>query len=131
MWELAYIELSLHPNKDAVILPEQVEIVIRTDSVLPENGLVDGEDGLDTIEYWADERTDLHIHFHENRSELPPEESAEGARGNVTDSVGWLRGMPAGSLSEGEIQRVFTMLGSDGSQSELPGELPGRLGPVS
>ena len=128
LWELAYIELSLHPNKDAVILPEQVEIVIRTDSVLPENGLVDGEDGLDTIEYWADERTDLHIHFHENRSELPPEESAEGARGNVTDSVGWLRGMPAGSLSEGEIQRVFTMLGSDGSQSELPGDLPERLG---
>ncbi len=128
LWELAYIELSLHPNKDAIILPEQVEIVIRTDSVLPENGLVDGEDGLDTIEYWADERTDLHIHFHENRSELPPEESAEGARGNVTDSVGWLRGMPAGSLSEGEIQRVFTMLGSDGSQSELPGDLPERLG---
>ena len=128
LWELAYIELSLHPNKDAVILPEQVEIVIRTDSVLPENGLVDGEDGLDTLEYWADERTDLHIHFHENRSELPPEESAGGGRGNVTDSVGWLRGMPAGSLSEGEIQRVFTMLGSDGSQSELPGDLPERLG---
>lgn len=130
LWELAYIELSLHPNKDAVILPNQVDIVIRTDTVLPANGLVDGEDGLTTIEYWADERTDLHIHFHENRSELPAEESDDGGQGNVTDSVGWLRGMPAGSLSEGEIRRVFRMLGSDGSQSQLPGELPERLGMI-
>jgi len=128
LWELAYIELSFHPNKDAVIIPEEVDIIIRTDSVLPENGLVDGEDGLTTIEYWADQRTDLHIHFHENRSELPPSESDGGSRGNVTDSVGWLRGMPAGSLSPGEIERVFRMLGSDGSQSQLPGQLPSRLG---
>ena len=128
LWELAYIELSFHPNKDAVIIPEEVDIIIRTDSVLPENGLVDGEDGLTTIEYWADQRTDLHIHFHENRSELPPSESEDGSRGNVTDSVGWLRGMPAGSLSPGEIERVFRMLGSDGSQSQLPGQLPSRMG---
>ncbi len=128
LWELAYVELSFHPNKDAVIIPEEVDIIIRTDSVLPENGLVDGENGLTTIEYWADQRTDLHIHFHENRSGLPPSESDDGSRGNVTDSVGWLRGMPAGSLSPGEIERVFRMLGSDGSQSQLPGELPSRLG---
>ena len=36
--------------------------------------------------------------------------------------------MPQGSLSEGEIERVFRMLGSDGSQSQLPGDLPDRLG---
>ena len=128
LWELAYIELSFHPNKQAVVIPEEVEVVIRTDSVLPENNIVDGERGLTTIEYWADERTDLHIHFHENRSELPPEESSDGGIGNVTDSMGWLRGMPAGSLSQGEIERAFRMLGSDGSQSQLPGDLPDRLG---
>ena len=128
LWELAYIELSFHPNKQAVVVPEEIEVIIRTDSVLPENTLVDGERGLTTIEYWADERTDLHIHFHENRSELPPEESSDGGIGNVTDSLGWLRGMPAGSLSEGEIERIFRMLGSDGSQSQLPGHLPDRLG---
>lgn len=128
LWELAYIELSFHPNKQAVVIPEEADVVIRTDSVLPENSIVDGERGLTTIEYWADERTDLHIHFHENRSELPPEESSDGGRGNVTDSTGWLRGLPKGSLSEGEIERVFRMLGSDGSQSQLPGELPQRLG---
>ncbi len=128
LWELAYIELSFHPNKQAVVVPEEIEVIIRTDSVLPENTLVDGERGLTTIEYWADERTDLHIHFHENRSELPPEESSDGGIGNVTDSLGWLRGMPAGSLSEGEIERIFRMLGSDGSQSQLPGDLPDRLG---
>jgi len=128
LWELAYIELSFHPNRQAVVIPEEIEVVIRTDSVLPENNLVDGERGLTTIEYWADERTDLHIHFHEDRSELPPEESDDGSYGNTTDSLGWLRGMPKGSLSEGEIERVFRMLGSDDSQSELPGELPDRLG---
>ena len=128
LWELAYIELSFHPNRQAVVIPEEIEVVIRTDSVLPENNLVDGERGLTTIEYWADERTDLHIHFHEDRSELPPEESDDGSYGNTTDSLGWLRGMPEGSLSEGEIERVFRMLGSDDSQSELPGELPDRLG---
>jgi len=128
LWELAYIELAFHPNRQAVIIPEEIDIVIRTDSVLPENSIVDGERGLTTIEYWADQRTDLHIHFHENRSELPPEESSDGSFGNVTDSIGWLRGMPQGSLSEGEIERVFRMLGSDGSQSQLPGELPDRLG---
>jgi len=128
LWELAYIELSFHPNKQAVVIPEEIEVIIRTDSVLPENNIVDGERGLTTIEYWADERTDLHIHFHENRSELPPEESSDGGIGNVTDSLGWLRGMPAGSLSEGEIERIFRMLGSDGSQSQLPGDLPERLG---
>ncbi|MEE3315952.1 MAG: hypothetical protein VX184_03825 [Candidatus Thermoplasmatota archaeon] len=128
LWELAYIELSFHPNQQAVVIPEEIEVVIRTDSVLPENSIVDGERGLTTIEYWANERADLHIHFHENRSELPPEESSEDSFGNVTDSLGWLRGMPEGSLSEGEIERVFRMLGSDGSQSELPGDLPDRLG---
>ena len=128
LWELAYIELSFHPNKQAVVIPEEIEVIIRTDSVLPENNIVDGERGLTTIEYWADERTDLHIHFHENRSQLPPEESSDGGIGNVTDSLGWLRGMPAGSLSEGEIERIFRMLGSDGSQSQLPGDLPERLG---
>ena len=91
LWELAYIELSFHPNKQAVVIPEEIEVIIRTDSVLPENNIVDGERGLTTIEYWADERTDLHIHFHENRSELPPEESSDGGIGNVTDSLGWLR----------------------------------------
>ncbi len=128
LWELAYIELSFHPNRQAVVIPEEIEVVIRTDSVLPENGIVDGERGLTTIEYWANERTDLHIHFHENRAELPPEESDGDSFGNITDSLGWLRGMPEGSLSEGEIERVFRMLGSDGSQSELPGDLPNRLG---
>ena len=63
LWELAYIELAFHPNRQAVIIPEEIDIVIRTDSVLPENSIVDGERGLTTIEYWADQRTDLHIHF--------------------------------------------------------------------
>ena len=85
-----------------------------------------GENGLTTLEYWADERADLHIHFHEDRSEAP-EENSDGNYGNVTDSRGWFRGMPEGSLTTEEIDRTFTMLGSK-SEPELPGSQPDRLG---
>ena len=58
-----------------------------------------------------------------------PEDKADGDFGNSTDSLGWLRGMPAGTLSPQEIDRVFTMLGSR-SSPELPGSQPDRLGSI-
>ena len=126
IWELAYIEARFHPHRDSIVIPNSAEVVIRTDSVLPTSTGMEGERSLTTIEYWADERADMHIHFHENRSNLPPSES-DGNFGNVTDSKGWFRGMPAGSLSDNEIRRIFRMLGSADSP-ELPGGLPEKLG---
>ena len=126
VWEVAYIEAAVHPNRLATILPEEVEVTIRTDSTLADGTGDLGENGLTTVEYWADERADLHIHFHENRSEVPPDNS-DGIYGNVTDSSGWFRGMPKGSLTTEEIDRTFTMLGSK-SEPELPGGQPNRLG---
>ena len=126
VWEVAYIEAAIHPNRLATSLPQQVDVTIRTDSTLADGTGSAGENGLTTVEYWADERADLHIHFHEDRSEVPPE-NADGDYGNVTDSSGWLRGMPAGSLSTAEIDRAFTMLGSK-SEPQLPGGQPTRLG---
>ena len=126
VWEVAYIEAAVHPNRLATTLPEEVEVTIRTDSTLADGTGNLGENGLTTLEYWADERADLHIHFHENRSEVPPENS-DGVYGNVTDSSGWFRGMPEGSLTTEEIDRTFTMLGSK-SEPELPGGQPNRLG---
>ena len=128
LWELAYIEARFHPHGDSDAIPSSAEIVIRTDSVLPTATGMEGERSLTTIEYWADERSDMHIHFHENRSNLPPSES-DDAFGNVTDSLGWLRGMPEGSLSDNDIRRVFRMLGSADSP-ELPGGLPENLGMI-
>lgn len=128
LWELAYIEARLHPNGDSTELPSSAEVIIRTDSNLPTVTGMEGDRSLTTIEYWADKRTDLHIHFHENRSNLPPSES-DGNFGNVTDSMGWLRGMPEGTMSSNEISRVFRMLGSADSP-ELPGGLPERLGMI-
>ena len=126
VWELAYIEAAIHPNRLSTILPEQLEVTIRTDSTLADGTGSLGENGLTTLEYWADERADLHIHFHEDRSEAP-EENSDGNYGNVTDSRGWFRGMPEGSLTTEEIDRTFTMLGSK-SEPELPGSQPDRLG---
>jgi len=126
VWEVAYIEAAIHPNRLANILPSQVDVTIRTDSTLADGTGSLGENGLTTVEYWADERADLHLHFHEDRSQVPPENS-DGEYGNLTDSIGWFRGMPAGSLDDQEIDRIFTMLGSK-SSPELPGGQPSRLG---
>ncbi|MEL0335872.1 MAG: hypothetical protein VXA63_02180, partial [Euryarchaeota archaeon] len=126
VWEVAYIEAAIHPNRLSTILPEQLEVTIRTDSTLADGTGSLGENGLSTLEYWADERADLHIHFHEDRSEAP-EENSDGNYGNVTVSRGWFRGMPEGSLTTEEIDRTFTMLGSK-SEPELPGSQPDRLG---
>lgn len=126
MWELAYIEARFHPHAESKRLPRDAELVVRTDSVLPVSGGVQGEKSLTTLEYWADRRSDLHIHFHEDRSDLPESES-DGSYGNTTDSMGWLRGMPAGSLEQDEIERAFRMLGST-DQPELPGDIPNELG---
>ena len=56
-----------------------------------------------------------------------PESESDGSFGNTTDSLGWFRGMPAGTLSEGQIERAFRMLGSV-DQPGLPGDIPDRLG---
>jgi hypothetical protein len=128
IWEVAYIEATVHPNGVSTRLPSEVNLVIRTDSTLAEGAGDLGENALDTIEYYADRRSDLHIHFHENKAGEPVSNSNE-PRGNSTDTIGWLRGMPAGSLSANEIDRVFTMLGSK-SSPELPGGQPEKLGMI-
>ena len=122
--EFAYIDLGIHPVEESVVLPSVIDLVLRNDDILTTSFGMTGEGGLDTIEYYADERTDLHIHFHENRSN---QVSAPGEPfGNITDSIGWLRGMPSGELPQNHIQRIFRMLGSE-SSPELPGQMPERL----
>lgn len=128
VWEVAYIEATVHPNGVSTRLPSEVNLVIRTDTTLAQGSGGAGENALDTIEYYADRRADLHIHFHENKAGNPTDNSDDYS-GNSTDTLGWLRGMPAGSLSSDEIDRVFTMLGSK-SSPELPGGQPERLGMI-
>ena len=126
LWELAYISLDVKPNGVSEMIPGDLELVIRTDSTIPAAGGIEGDRSLTTVEYFADRRSDLHIHFHEDRSGTPIDEN-QGAHGNTTNSLGWLRGMPEGSMSQGEITRIFRMLGSS-DEPELPGGKPGRLG---
>ena len=126
LWELAYINLDVKPNGVSSMIPGDVELVIRTDSSIPALGGIEGDRSLTTVEYFADRRSDLHIHFHEDRSGVSQEENG-GSFGNTTESLGWLRGMPEGSMSQGEITRIFRMLGSS-DEPELPGGKPSRLG---
>ncbi len=124
IWELSYLELGVHPISTSYDLPSIVDLTIRTDNVLPTGSGTVGEDGLTSIEYYADERADLWLHFHENRSSY--RESASEPYGNVTETLVWLRGMPSGTMTPTEIERCFQMLGS-ASQPELPGQIPSRL----
>ena len=128
VWELAYIEARFHPSGNSLELPSSAQVVIRSDSILPTSTGLEGERSLTTIEYWADKSADLFIHFHEDRSNLP-ESQSDGEFGNATDSYGWLRGMPEGSMSIDEIERIFRMLGSVG-ETELPGDIPSKLGSI-
>jgi hypothetical protein len=124
MWELSYLEVALHPIAGSERLPSIVDLTIRTDSILPTGSGAAGEDGLMTIEYYGDERMDLWLHFHEDRQNYS--ENDDGVYGNVTETLGWLRGMPSGTLNPTEIERCFQMLGS-ATSPELPGQLPTRL----
>ena len=126
IWEVAYIDLGIHPEGQELVIPTEVSVTIRTDSALASGVGGAGERSLSTLEYYADRGADIHLHFHEDRANVP-EDHADGDYGNSTDSLGWLRGMPSGSLSPQEIDRVFTMLGSR-SSPELPGSQPDRLG---
>ena len=124
LWELSYLEVGVHPNSTAYRLPAIVDLTIRTDNVLPTGSGTIGEDGLTSIEYYADERADLWLHFHENKSSF--RDSSSEPYGNVSETLVWLRGMPSGTMTPLEIERCFQMLGS-ASQPELPGQLPSRL----
>lgn len=122
--EFAYIDIGIHPVETNVVLPSVIDLVLRNDDVLTTSFGMTGEGGLDTVEYFADERADLHLHFYENRSN---QVSAPGEPyGNITDSLGWLRGMPSGELPSDEVSRIFRMLGSE-SSPELPGQMPERV----
>jgi hypothetical protein len=124
LWELAYIELGLHPVEGSTRLPAEVDVTIRNDNLLSTGPTDIGEKSLTTIEYYADRRCDLWIHFHEDRSNYT--EGAGQEYGNVTESLGWLRDLPSGTLTTNEIARTFRMLGSESSPA-LPGQLPSRL----
>ncbi len=111
--EVAYIDASFHPIADSVLLPSEAEITLRNDNL--------GEDSLDTIEYYADRRADAFIHYYEDRSNFP---EGDAEYGNVTDARLHLKGLPSGSMSQDEINALFTMLGAAPGSSDLPGKVP-------
>lgn len=130
IWELSYIEVAMHPTESSEELSSILDLTIRDDSVLPGNSGSVGEDGLLSIEYFADERMDLWLHFHEDRRNYSEESGGACGQGdvcgNVTETLAWLRGMPSGTMTPTEIERCFQMLGS-ASSPELPGQMPTQL----
>ena len=114
--ELGYIDVGLHPVAGDTLIPEEVDLVIRNDNA--------GENSFDNIEIFSDTDADLYFHYFEDRSAHIEE---GGQFGNITDSRGWVRDMPKGTLPQEEIDAIFTLIGEAPGSSNLPGQMPNRL----
>ena len=116
--EVAYLDAAVHPVEASNRLPEEVDIILRNDNL--------AANSLDTVEYYGQRETDLFLHYFEDRSNYT-EPSSTVEYGNVTDAEIWLRGLPAGSMSQEEIAATFTMMGMAPDSDDLPGSVPDRL----
>ena len=114
--EIGYIDVGLHPVLGGTLIPEEVDLVIRNDNA--------GENSFDNIEIFSDTDADLYFHYFEDRSAHIEE---GGQFGNITDSRGWVRDMPKGTLPQEEIDAIFTLIGEAPGSSNLPGQMPNRL----
>ncbi len=114
--EIGYIDVGLHPVLGDTLIPEEVDLVIRNDNA--------GENSFDNIEIFSDTDADLYFHYFEDRSAHIEE---GGQFGNITDSRGWVRDMPKGTLPQEEIDAIFTLIGEAPGSSNLPGQMPNRL----
>ena len=114
--ELGYIDVGLHPVNGSTLIPEELDLVIRNDNA--------GENSFDNIEIFSDTDADLYFHYFEDRSA----HVEEGGRfGNVTDSRGWVRDMPKGTMPQEEIDAIFTLIGEAPGSTNFPGQMPNRL----
>ena len=114
--EIGYIDVGLHPVEGETKIPEELDLVIRNDNA--------GENSFDNIEIFSDTDADLYFHYFEDRSTHVEE---GGQFGNITDSRGWVRDMPKGTLPQEEIDAIFTLIGEAPGSSNLPGQMPNRL----
>ena len=114
--ELGYIDVGLHPIYGETEIPEEVDLVIRNDNA--------GDNSFDNIEIFSDADADLWFHYYEDRSEHV---EAGGRLGNITDSRGWVRDLPKGTLPQDEINAIFTMIGEAPGSTNFPGDMPNRL----
>ena len=114
--EIGYIDVGLHPVDGGTLIPQEVDLVIRNDNA--------GENSFDNIEIFSDTDADLYFHYFEDRSAHVEE---GGQFGNITDSRGWVRDMPKGTMPQEEIDAIFTLIGEAPGSSNLPGQMPNRL----
>ena len=123
---MAYVDASFHPAKGTNELASVYNLTIRNDDYTLDTTPTDGS--WDSIEYYANQKADLYLHYHEDRSGLTRTDGS-GEFGNTTEARGWLRGLPGDSFNEQEIDRLFRQIGaSPDGPTPLPGSLPKNLG---
>ena len=116
--EIGYIDVGLHPEMGSTLIPKELDLVIRNDNM--------GDKSFDNIEIFSDTDSDLWFHYFEDRSNHV-EDKSSGKKGNITDSRGWIRGLPSDTLPVEEIEAIFTMIGEAPGSMNLPGDMPNRL----
>ena len=100
--ELGYMDVGIHPIEGSYRLPNELDVVLRNDG-----NQISGENSYDTVELFSNREADVWFHYFEDRSNYAVSENRVG---NITDSSGWIRGMPAGTLASDEIDAIFTMM---------------------
>ena len=113
------MDVGIHPIEGSYRLPNELDVVLRNDG-----NQISGENSYDTVELFSNREADVWFHYFEDRSNYAVSENRVG---NITDSSGWIRGMPAGTLASDEIDAIFTMIGSAPSDANFPGQFPQRL----
>ncbi len=119
IYEIGYLDIGFHPIAGQNQLPNEIDFILRSDGG---NGV--GENSYDTIEIYSDKNIDLWFHYFEDRSNFIV---GGDKHGNLTDSRGWIRGLPSGTLHQDEITSIFTMIGNAPSDENFPGQFPSRL----
>ena len=114
--EIAYVDIGFHPEFNSTLIPEEADLVLRNDNT--------GDNSFDTIEIYSRVNADLWFHYYEDRSRHI---ESGGRLGNITDSRGWIHGLPSGTLPVEEINAIFTMMGEAPGSLNLPGDMPNRL----
>ena len=119
VYEMGYLDIGFHPVAGQNQLPNEIDFILRSDG-----GSGVGENSYDTVEIFSDKNIDLWFHYFEDRSNF----IVGGQKhGNLTDSRGWIRGLPSGTLHQDEITSIFTMIGNAPSDENFPGQFPSRL----
>ena len=114
--EMDYVDIGIHPVAGSTKLPNELDLTLRNDNV--------GQNSM-TQSSSLQTRMLILLSIITRTAQMFRGPSPWG---NITDSRGWIRGLPSGSMEEDEINAIFTTIGEQPSSVSFAGNVPDRLG---